>query len=280
MHPARTNSPILPVSSTATPTEPTDAAAEREAAREARREQDRDYYRAMLHELADMAMDLARAVHRSATQPSPEDIAQLAPASAAQTNAAAAATAFDRLARTVRRTVALARTLDDPPPAPRGPRQDGPGNARRRSRYDADRDDPDLDDPDDLDDGYDLNDDDLDNDDLDDDGDDDGDDDDGDDDVERGDSGDHLAPAEPIPAHLLPFHKPHLTEAEYYAELNRELALRPAPSDPPRHRPAAPGLTGRREPQTSVRPSPVLKRAARACRLRPCPIRPEPPSST
>jgi hypothetical protein len=116
----------------------------------------------MLHELADMAMDLARAVHRSATQPSPEDTAQpaLAPDKAAA--------AFDRLARTVRRTVALARTLDDPPPAPRGPRQDGPGNARRRSRYDADRDDPDLDDPDDLDDGYDLNDDDLDDDDGDD----------------------------------------------------------------------------------------------------------------
>ena len=163
-----TNSPILPVSCTATPTEPTDAA-QLEAARDARREQDRDYYRAMLHELADMAMDLARAVHRQATQPSPEDTtAQPAPASAALPNAAAAATAFDRIARTVRRTVALARTLDDPPPAPRGPRQDGPGNARRRSRYDRDRDASDLDDPDDLDDGYDLNDDDLDNDDLDD----------------------------------------------------------------------------------------------------------------
>jgi hypothetical protein len=211
------------VSCTATPTEPaTDAAAQREAARDARREQDRDYYRAMLHELADMAMDLARAVHHSATQPSSEDTAQLAPASAAQPNAAAAATAFDRIARTVRRTVALARTLDDPPPAPRGPRQDGSGNARRRSRYDRDRDAPDLDDPDDLDDGYDLDDDDL---------------DDGYDLDDADDSGDHLAPAEPIPAHLLPFHKPHLTEAEYYAELNRELALladpRPAPSDPP-----------------------------------------------
>ena len=217
------------MSSAATPTEPTDAAAEREAAREARREQDRDYYRAMLYELADMAMDLARAVHHQAAQQpspdeaSPEDTAAPTPASAAQTNAAAAATAFDRLARTVRRTVALARTLDDPPPAPRGPGRDGSGDARRRSRYDRDRDAPDLLDPDDLDD------DDLDDDDLDDD--------DGDDDVERGDSGDHLAPAEPIPAPLLPVHKPHQTEAEYYAELNRELALladpRPAPSDPP-----------------------------------------------
>ena len=205
------------MSCTATPTEPaTDAAAQREAARDARREQDRDYYRAMLHELADMAMDLARAVHHSATQPSSEDTAQLAPASAAQPNAAAAATAFDRIARTVRRTVALARTLDDPPPAPRGPRQDGSGNARRRSRYDRDRDAPDLDDPDDLDDGYDLDDDDLDDDD-------------------DGNSGDHLAPAQPVPPHLGPLDlKPHLTEAEYYAELNRELALRPALSAPPR----------------------------------------------
>ena len=161
------------MSSAATPTEPTDAVAEREAAREARREQDRDYYRAMLHELADMAMDLARAVHcQAAPQPSPD---QASPDQASPEHTAApklapdkAAAAFDRLARTVRRTVALARTLDDPPPAPRGPGRDGSSDARRRSRYDRDRDDPDLDDPDDLDDGYDLDNDDLDDDDGDD----------------------------------------------------------------------------------------------------------------
>ena len=118
--------------------------------------------------------------------------------------------------------MALARTLDDPPPAPRGLGRDGSGNARRRSRYDADRDASDLLDPDDLDDGYDLDDDDL------------------DDDDGGGNSGDHLAPACPdvpqslVPAHLVAIEvKANLTDAEYYAELNRELALRPAPRPAP-----------------------------------------------
>lgn len=83
---------------------------------EAQRDADTAYYRQMLHELAEMAMDLARAVHRQATQPSTDPAPEPGAAPAPASNFTAAAVALDRLARTVRRTVALARTLADPAP--------------------------------------------------------------------------------------------------------------------------------------------------------------------
>ena len=65
-------------------------------------EADRAFYRGVLHELIDMGMDLARAVHAEAKdQPTPE-----------------ATASFDRIARAVRRTVLLARKLDELPPRP------------------------------------------------------------------------------------------------------------------------------------------------------------------
>ena len=78
------------------------------------RDEDAQYYRQMLHELAEMGMDIARAVHRQATaQPAaPEPSAETAPA--APSPSPNQATSFDRLARTVRRTIALARTLSEP----------------------------------------------------------------------------------------------------------------------------------------------------------------------
>jgi len=68
------------------------------------RAEDALYYRRVLHELIDMGTDLARAVHRQATA---EDGAA---------GPAAAAVAFDRLSRAVRRTVALARKVAEPVP--------------------------------------------------------------------------------------------------------------------------------------------------------------------
>ncbi len=71
------------------------------------------YYRRVLHELIDMGIDLARAVHQHAT-------AQADPAEPADgpdaTAALDAAAAFDRISRAVRRTVALARKVAEPLP--------------------------------------------------------------------------------------------------------------------------------------------------------------------
>ena len=64
------------------------------------REQDALYYRRILHDVIDMAVDLARIAHRDAMAPTPDPTL-----------------AFDRIARTIRRTVALARSLHEPPPA-------------------------------------------------------------------------------------------------------------------------------------------------------------------
>ena len=70
-----------------------------------------DYYRRVLHDLIDMGADLAQQVHSHAnTQPK------------ASQAAADATIAFDRIARTVRRTILLAQQLD----------------ARPRSRLDRD----------------------------------------------------------------------------------------------------------------------------------------------
>ena len=69
------------------------------------------YYRRVLHELTDMGVDLARMVHgqAKAAADAGEEAAQ----------AAALTVAFDRIARTVRRTIGLARRLDEMVPAAR-----------------------------------------------------------------------------------------------------------------------------------------------------------------
>ena len=65
-------------------------------------EEDASFYRDVLHELVTMGMDLARAVHQHAqVHPTPDEIA-----------------AFDRISRAVRRTVLLARSLDEAPRRP------------------------------------------------------------------------------------------------------------------------------------------------------------------
>ena len=63
---------------------------------------DAAYYRRVLHELIEMGADLARMVHGQA---------QAEPAAA---EAPALVAAFDRVARTIRRTIGLARRLDAP----------------------------------------------------------------------------------------------------------------------------------------------------------------------
>ena len=68
------------------------------------RDEDAQYYREVLHELVEIGTRLARAIDRQAN---PETNA--APAAAADPTLA-----FERIARTLRRTIALARTLTDP----------------------------------------------------------------------------------------------------------------------------------------------------------------------
>ncbi len=95
------------MSSTPSLPEPTDHASQRD--------EDAQYYRQVLHELIEIGTDLARALHR-----------QAAPETNSQPNATPAAAptpdptiAFDRIARTLRRTIALARKLSEPArPAP------------------------------------------------------------------------------------------------------------------------------------------------------------------
>ena len=82
------------------------------------RDEDAQYYCDILHELVEMATDIARAVHRQATTqpaaaPGPETHSQ----SATQPAPAPDPTiAFDRITRTIRRTIALARKLAEPAP--------------------------------------------------------------------------------------------------------------------------------------------------------------------
>jgi hypothetical protein len=81
------------------------------------RDEDAEYYREVLHELIELGADLARAVHRQAattqpvTAPEHEDASQPAPA---QAPASDPTIAFDRIARAIRRTIALARTITEP----------------------------------------------------------------------------------------------------------------------------------------------------------------------
>ena len=70
------------------------------------------YYRRNLHDLIDMAMDLARTVHAKATTPEPSEPPE---SGRSATPAADPIVAFDRISRAIRRTIALAQRLDDPP---------------------------------------------------------------------------------------------------------------------------------------------------------------------
>ncbi len=89
---------------------------------------DTHYYRQVLHELIDMGTGFARLLHQQATTPAhaaPQDSAsQPAPTPAPDTAITVAlAAAFDRIARAVRRSIALARSLADPVPPARDPAQ-------------------------------------------------------------------------------------------------------------------------------------------------------------
>jgi hypothetical protein len=68
------------------------------------------FYLQVLHELINMGTDLARAVHQQATA---EPAADAAPTSAAAPDPTIA---FERIARTIRRTIALARHVAEPLP--------------------------------------------------------------------------------------------------------------------------------------------------------------------
>jgi hypothetical protein len=76
------------------------------------RDEDAQYYRQILHELVEMATDIARAVHRQATAGQSAEPAA-APAAAPTPDPTIA---FDRIARTLRRTIALARKISEPVP--------------------------------------------------------------------------------------------------------------------------------------------------------------------
>jgi len=89
-------------------------------------ETDTQYYRRILHGLIDMASDLAQIVHHQATQPAPATPAQLPAITPDPTQA------FDRIARAIRRTIALARSLAEPIPAPRATQIPNCEAARRR----------------------------------------------------------------------------------------------------------------------------------------------------
>ena len=96
------------------------------ADRTRQRDEDAQYYRGILHELVEMATDIARAVHRQAApKPAAEQSADPTPESTAPAPnpSPQQAIAFDRIARTIRRTIALARKLSEPDRAPPGPKE-------------------------------------------------------------------------------------------------------------------------------------------------------------
>ncbi len=99
------------------------------ADRARQRDEDAQYYRQVLHKFIAMGTDLAEAVHRQALA-EPAAAPQSAPQSQLEDEPAAPnptpqqATTFDRLARTVRRTIALARKLAEPD---RAPAREAPG---------------------------------------------------------------------------------------------------------------------------------------------------------
>ena len=93
------------MSSTPTPPEPTDPATQRA--------EDAQYYRQVLHKFIAMGTDLAEAVHRQATEQ---------PAASTSSPTPQHAITFDRLARSVRRTIVLTRKLSEPDRDPPGPK--------------------------------------------------------------------------------------------------------------------------------------------------------------
>ncbi len=107
------------MSSTSALLDPTDRARQRD--------EDAQYYRQVLHKLIAMGTDLAEAVHRQAFA-EPAAAPQSAPHSQPEDEPAAPspspkqAITFDRLARTVRRTIALARKLSEPARDAPGPK--------------------------------------------------------------------------------------------------------------------------------------------------------------
>ncbi len=100
---------MIPHPDTAEPSSPADQAAE-----------DALYYRRVLHELIDMGADLARTVHGQAMA----DDAGMAPELAVD---------FDRIARSVRRSIALARSLSEPV-SPRAAHDDAARRTAARKR--------------------------------------------------------------------------------------------------------------------------------------------------
>ena len=99
------------------------------------RDEDAQYYRQVLHELVEIGARLARALDRQAT-PEPGIASAPAPEQAAQPAPAPDLTiAFDRVARTIRRTIALARKLSEPTkPSPAAHAAAGAGQRRRAAR--------------------------------------------------------------------------------------------------------------------------------------------------
>ena len=91
--------------------------------------EDAQYYRRILHDLIDMGADLAHLVHQQAKaqaqtpEPTRDPAAEPAPD---------LALAFDRIARTIRRTIALARKLAEPLPAPPATKPTQDRNLARR----------------------------------------------------------------------------------------------------------------------------------------------------
>ncbi len=108
------------MSSSPTLTDPADRARQRD--------EDAQYYRQVLHKLIAMGTDLAEAVHRQALAEPAAAAQAAAPQSQPEEKPAAPnptpnhAITFDRLARTVRRTIALARTLSEPAREAPGPK--------------------------------------------------------------------------------------------------------------------------------------------------------------
>ncbi len=104
---------------------------------------DTDYYRAVLHELIEIGADLARALpHQATPQPTTPEATPAQP-TPAPASALDLATAYDRLTRAIRRTIALARTLDQPAPAlttrnPAPPRNPSPLRDTDRDTLDED----------------------------------------------------------------------------------------------------------------------------------------------
>ncbi len=90
---------------------------------------DAQFYREALHDLISVGTSLARHLHQQVTtQPQPTQQALDAPPAPAPAPQAApapeaAAIAFDRISRAVRRCVALARSLTQPPPPASNPAQ-------------------------------------------------------------------------------------------------------------------------------------------------------------